>query len=148
MLVSMVFCYAQWCADKTTWVMKTLEEKEREGKKKIYSRALRKVLGQPKACGRGSHFGRSAGSWGSHRRSGQFQNSQLGAKGLLHINKYHPSMSLLGGRSLICNRRVKVDLSVRMNAEVTKILLTTFCFSTVYSSTSVSAFSSLSAEGC
>lgn len=31
MLVSMVFCYAQWCADKTTSVMKTLE---REGKRK------------------------------------------------------------------------------------------------------------------
>lgn len=34
MLVSMVFCYTQWCADKTTWVMKTLEAKEREGKRK------------------------------------------------------------------------------------------------------------------
>lgn len=29
MLVSMVFCYAQWCADKMTSVMKTLEVKER-----------------------------------------------------------------------------------------------------------------------
>ncbi len=34
MLVSMVFCYAQWCADKTTSVMKTLVEEEREGKRK------------------------------------------------------------------------------------------------------------------
>lgn len=34
MLVSMVFCYTQWCADKTTWVMKTLEAKDSEGKKK------------------------------------------------------------------------------------------------------------------
>lgn len=34
MLVSMVFCYARWCADKTTSVMKTLEAKEREGKRK------------------------------------------------------------------------------------------------------------------
>lgn len=31
----MVFCYAQWCADKTTWVMKTFEAKEREGKRKF-----------------------------------------------------------------------------------------------------------------
>lgn len=34
MLVSLVFCYTQWCADKTTWVMKTLEAKEREGTEK------------------------------------------------------------------------------------------------------------------
>lgn len=34
MLVSMVFCYTQWCADKTTRVMKTLEAKDREGKRK------------------------------------------------------------------------------------------------------------------
>ncbi len=34
MLVSMVFCYARWCADKRTSVMKTLEAKEREGKRK------------------------------------------------------------------------------------------------------------------
>lgn len=33
MLVSMGFCYAQWCADKTTSVMKTLEAREREGKR-------------------------------------------------------------------------------------------------------------------
>ncbi len=31
----MVFCYAQWCADKTASVMKTFVEKEREkGKRK------------------------------------------------------------------------------------------------------------------
>lgn len=29
MSVSMVFCYAGWCADRTTSVMKTLEVKER-----------------------------------------------------------------------------------------------------------------------
>lgn len=34
MLVSLVFCYTQWCADKMTWVMKTLEAKEKEGTKK------------------------------------------------------------------------------------------------------------------
>lgn len=34
MSVSMVFCYTQWCADKMTRVMKTLEAKEREGTEK------------------------------------------------------------------------------------------------------------------
>lgn len=29
----MGFCYAQWCADKTTSVMKTFEAREREGKR-------------------------------------------------------------------------------------------------------------------
>lgn len=32
MLVSMVFCYAQWCADKTTSVMKTFKAKQRGGR--------------------------------------------------------------------------------------------------------------------
>lgn len=32
MSVSMVFCYTQWCADKTAWVMKTFESEEGEGK--------------------------------------------------------------------------------------------------------------------
>lgn len=56
MLVSMVFCYTQWCADKTTWVMKTLEGKgeTREKKKDLQPSSMKSAgpteglwLGQP-----------------------------------------------------------------------------------------------------
>ena len=116
-------------------------------RERIYSPALWKVLGQPKACGRGSHFGRRTGSWGSRRRSGQFQNSQLGAPGLLHINKYHPSMALLGGPRLICNEKKQkwISQSGRMLKSL-KYYRATFCLSV--ESSRVSASSSVWAEGC
>lgn len=50
----MVFCYTQWCADKTTSVMKTLEARESEGKRgftaALYEKCranLRFAVGQP-----------------------------------------------------------------------------------------------------
>lgn len=81
------------------------QRRERGKRRRIYSWALWKVLGQLKSCGQDSHFGRRAGSWESHHGSGQFQNSQLGAQRLLHINKYHQSMSLLERLQLICNEK-------------------------------------------
>lgn len=63
MLVSMVFCYAQWCADKTTWVMKTFEAKEeREGKRKFTAELYEKCRADRRLVVGGSHFGRRAGS--------------------------------------------------------------------------------------